>query len=169
MRLYYKCWYRLSYADSYLIWYSNDTDGVFVDPNGIVLSFRSIDAVRIFAEERGIAVENEEPILHNLDIVKRWLDKPKTSTVDCVEFLAAWNLFGDVAHSINDNTASVFLKNEKMGNKLYDKLFWGNNLPAMTPEGHSYIPLWTNVQIELIQEILTNGLNMFEKSILVYS
>src|SRR5258706_5086923 len=169
MPLYYSYWYRLSHLDLYLIWYSYDSDGVFIDSEGFVPSFHSMDALQTFADNQGILLEEPDHILLDLDVLKRWLSAPKTSAVNCVEFLNAWNLFVDVARSINNSAASNFLKSDKSGNKVYDKLFWGNNLPSVSPEGRSYVPLWTNEQITQVHEILANGLNMFEKSILVYS
>jgi hypothetical protein len=168
MRDYYALWYRLATADSYLIWYSNDTDGVVVNADGFVPSFRSITALEAFAATLDIELDVETPVIHNLDVLKRWLGEPKNSTVDCVVFLGAWNLFVDVARSTHANAASIFLKREEDGFDLYDKLFWGNNLPAMTPEGHTYIPLWPNDQIARMQEILAVGLHMFEENILAY-
>lgn len=37
---------------------------------------------------------------------------------------------------------------------VYDKIFWGNNLPAMTPEGESYQPNWKIEELEALEEYM---------------
>jgi hypothetical protein len=62
-----------------------------------------------------------------------WLDDPQADTVDCVLFLLGWNLFWDVATVLGRPLRDL----DPVANKIHDKLFFGNNLPAMTPEGCS--------------------------------
>jgi hypothetical protein len=42
--------------------------------------------------------------------------------------------------------------------KIYDKLFFANNLPAITPRGASYEPIWSEGEIELLSRIYRFGL-----------
>jgi hypothetical protein len=42
--------------------------------------------------------------------------------------------------------------------KIYDKLFFGNNLPAITPAGVSYEPVWSHDEIETLSRIYRLGL-----------
>jgi len=42
--------------------------------------------------------------------------------------------------------------------KIHDKLFFANNLPAITPRGASYEPIWSEGEIELLSRIYRFGL-----------
>lgn len=124
---YFILWYQINREDSYLIWFSGDTDGVYVE-NGKVPTFGSKDFLRYFAESKNIEIVVEEPILHNFDSVKDWL-KDTTTEINPHDFLVVWNSTGDIANTLN----LKFLGNQKddLTQMLYGKLFAGNNLPAM--------------------------------------
>lgn len=160
---YYKLWYFITGNNRYLIWYSNEQDGVFVDAKGKVPSFASVENLLSYAETRGIIVELEEPHLHNLDLLVRWLKKPDAKSVSCNEFNNAWNLFSDVSASINGN----FDSDKKLTQKIYDKLFWGCNLPAVTPEGKQYHH-WTKRELQLMHDVLLTGVEMFEQAVIYW-
>lgn len=138
---YFSLWYRLDRIDYYLIWYTNDRDGVVVDSTGLIPTFRDIDSLAIYAENIGLYVEKEEPTLHNLDLLKYWLENPNQATIVCDDFLAIWNLFTDVASSVLDIEFDRDIQKTK---SIYNKLFWGNNLPSLTPKGKYYNPIWTD-------------------------
>ena len=80
--------------------------------------------------------------------------------------MAAWNLFSDVAHSMPDK-GSAFEHLDSQPT-IYDKLFWGNNLPSMTPEGMHYSPEWSAAEVASLAEILSAGLDLFESCIRSY-
>lgn len=171
-KLHYPLWYRLDNKDRYLIWYNveetndEDLDGVVLDSNGKMPVFVSLGALSAYAQVENIQLEQGELNLHNLDAVVKWFkvkhSKPEGPTaIDCDGFLAAWNLFSDVSRSISGN----FDADRDRTKKIYDKLFWGNNLPANTPEGKCYIPLWSKTERETIREVMSQGLEMFRNSI----
>ena len=177
-KLHYPVWYRLDNRDHFLIWYqmeeaSEDLDGVVVLSNGTIPVFASLDALASYAEVENIRLEvNALPLaksdvnLHDLDTVVKWLrvkrSKPEGPTaINCDEFLGAWNLFADVSRSIGGS----FDVDRQRTAKIYEKLFWGNNLPSMTPVGRYYIPLWSNDERRIIREVMSQGLNMFRSRI----
>ena len=49
--------------------------------------------------------------------------------------------------------------------KIYDKLFFANNLAAVTPRGASYEPIWSEDEIELLSRIYSFGLAELRASI----
>jgi hypothetical protein len=157
-RMYYRLWYRLDGADSYLIWYSNDHDGVVIDPDGTVPSFHSFTQLYAYAAAHQIEIVKEEPLLHDLDHLAAWLVTPFTD-IDCDVFLAAWNLFGDISLSVGGH----FEPDQQQTQHIYGKLFWGNNLPAMTPPGEHYTPEWTDDEVKLMKDTLSYGLQLFRK------
>ena len=68
--------------------------------------------------------------------------------------LNAWNLLADIAFSIgfdlDDHGDAAF--------RVYEKLFAGTNLPAMTPPGRAYEPAWDADEAILLARILGDGL-----------
>jgi len=162
-RTYYCLWYRLNHIDGYLIWFSNDVDGIVTQPDGAVPSFRDQNALRAYATLQQLDLDAMEPLLHDLDVVAGWLDRPLSAKVDCDALLTAWNLFGDLASSINGD----FDLDRERTQLVYEKLFWGNNLPAVTPPGKHYTPEWSDDELLLIREILHYGLMLFRTHVRV--
>ena len=159
-RTYFVLLYRLDAREAFLIWYSDKKDGVVVDEQGRVLSFDAVEALQQEARARGLEIEAETPILHDLDATRRWSRSPSKATVDCSEILAAWNLFGDIRSSIRHRNP-VWIKR---GNRhIYDKIFSGNNLPAVTPPGEHYTPYWSGKEVKRLRRMLTKGLKLFRK------
>ncbi len=153
-------WYCLDGKDSYLIWFSTDEDdGVFVGESNLSPSFDNTDALRNFAKSNKIKLKEEEPLLINLDIVKNWLDGTDNLIEDYNPFLNAWNLFEDVSVSINGD----FHKNRNYD--IYERIFWGCNISAVTPEGESFTPSWTKKELKSIREIMKTGLKMFVEKV----
>lgn len=162
---YYPYWYRLDDADAYLIWSTDDSsertapDGVLLDEAGRVVMFRHLDDMRDYAACRGLPVAadvNPEPL--DLDFVERWLATARKTTVDCETFLNAWNLFSDLASTVK--SGPVHIDGQREG-RIYNKLFWGNNLPAVTPQGKHYTPLWTKSEVGRMRNVLGLGISLF--------
>jgi hypothetical protein len=148
---------RLDGIDWYLVWYSNDADGVLVAGDGAILSFRSRSGLETYAARLGFEFEAEEPALYDLDGIDRWIEDPRESEIDSKLFLETWNLFDDVASSI-ENRLFEWISRE--ADVVYDKLFWGNNLPAVTPPGQRYDPIWSDDEVETLRKILGDGIGL---------
>lgn len=162
---YYPYWYHLDKADFYLLWCTDisddgtDPDGVVLDETGFILTFRHVDDLRAEAARRGFRVEpgmNQEPL--DLDALERWLASARKTTVDCETFLNAWNLFSDLATTVQGRTAHTDGQRE---GRIYDKLFWGNNLPALTPPGKHYEPIWSKSEVGKMRNVLKKGTGLF--------
>lgn len=156
---YFNLWFRLDGRDAYLIWFNGEPDGVIVDVDRKVPCFSSNEDLSSYGFSLNLSVKTDEPILHDLDFVASWLKTENNLTVDCNVFLAAWNLFDDVSRSVGGSFGS----NRKLTAKIYEKLFWGNNLPAVTPEGEHYEPTWTKRELEIMREVLGAGLSLFRE------
>jgi hypothetical protein len=76
--------------------------------------------------------------------------------------LAAWNLFADVAISVENRGLAFKHIDSQLPKTIYEKLFWGSNLPSMTPEGAHYDPGWSLDEIHSLAEILGSGLQMLK-------
>jgi len=90
-----------------------------------------------------------------------WLLSRNGNTVDCCNFLDAWSLFADLSRSV----AGQFDTDRALTNKIYDKIFWGNNLPAVTPDGEHSVPVWTNDELNILGKILDDGLSLFRNAV----
>jgi len=167
-RLYYPLWYRLDNCDHYLLWCSvegadEDLDNVVLDSEGKIPTFPSLDTLLDYAQTENIEVEKQHELnLHNLDVLLQWFEIKRSkiegpTAIDCDEFLAAWNLFTDVSRSISGN----FDADDEKTQEIYTKLLCGNNLPAITPEGNFYVPIWSGKEKRIIREVLSQGLQMF--------
>lgn len=156
-RTYFRLWYRLDDTDAYLIWFSNGQDGVVVQPDGMAPSFPNESSLRAYAVTHQLPIEEELPILHDLDVVVRWLRRTLSTDTDCDQFLAAWNLFSDISNSIGGH----FNADHGRTYPVYEKLFRGNNLPIFTPPGKQYTPIWTDDEVLLLRETLAVGVALF--------
>ena len=151
--------YRLDGDDRYLLWYEGDPDGVVVDDGGWVLGFADASHLRAWADGNAVAVSDDDtPVLHDLDGVGQWSADPDPNHVDCVAILEAWNLFTDVRSSVERRNVA---RDEHRDYDLYDKVFRGNNLPAVTPEGTSYVPVWSDAEVSRLGAIMRDGLRFF--------
>jgi hypothetical protein len=153
---YYILWYRLDGLDKFLIWYTNDEDGVVLR-DGMMPVFSRQDDLHRYAAAQGITIKKEQPRLHDLDVVAKWIMCLSPEAIDCNEFNAAWNLFADVSEKTN----SIFDKEKKLTKKIYNKLFWGMNLPSVTPNGKEYDPFWTKAEVKILHDVMTKGLDLF--------
>lgn len=160
-RQYYILRYRLDGSDSFLIWYSDEKDGVFVNEDGFVPSFKDYGSLLKYTEGRNISVGAEEPTLLDLDVLGRWLEEDDVALIDPDGFNGAWNLFADVSHSIGGG----YDANRRLTQKIYNKLFWGCNLPVVTPEGERYHPAWTERELKIMRDVLSSGLRMFRSAV----
>ena len=162
-REYYSFWFRLDNRDGYLIFFYDepDPDGFVTDERGRVSCFLNTEDLLRYASASNLTVDAEDPRLLNLDILVAWLESKDADTVDCKTFLEAWNLFDDFSKTIGGN----FDADQKKTQKIYNKLFWGNNLPAVTPEGEHFEPIWTKRELKIMREVLGEGLSLFKEKI----
>jgi len=158
---YFPLFYRLHAEESYLVWISNERDSVVVDTGGFVPSFRDLTVLRHYANLNHLNIENREPVLHDLEWITTWR-VTLVESADCVKAINAWNLFGEVAASIpKAGIAFRKLADSQIVRPIYDKLFWGNNLPSMTPKGKRYIPEWSQEELQSLAHLMTAGLELF--------
>lgn len=151
--------YRWRGEQRLLLWRSGDTDSVAVNSDGYAYSFSSLSDLNRFADANKLQVEQEEPKLHDLGCIETWL-RDKDSNVDCFEILSAWNLFCDIANSVEGPSKDSFEKLDSEMSDVYNKVFWGNNLPAVTPPGERFVPTWSADEMDALAALLSAGLAM---------
>lgn len=155
----YICWCRLNNADAYLIWYSNATDGVVVDKSGDVLVFTAPEDLLNYAKAHDILIKEEAPQLHDLDVVDRWVHGKAAELPGCEEVLLVWNLLTDISSSLRED----FEQGDDKTKQVYEKLFFGNNLPSITPDKMRYNPVWKKGELQLMRKTLKRGFEIFRR------
>jgi hypothetical protein len=162
-RNYYICQFHLSKKSSFVIWFSNERDGLLLDNNGKIVALGTLSLARAYAKNNGISINPESVPFYDFDAISSWCSMPRPSQIDCVLFLNVWNMFSDIAASIGEN--SIFAAADKGLKKIYDKLFFGNNLPAATQEGMSYEPEWSAAEADKIVVVFRAGLQDLYRSL----
>ena len=159
--------YKLRWDGSvaYLIWFGGEgtaTDGVLVDDEKRTPVFRSMTSIRRLTAEIGIELSGEEcGEALDLDSVGRWIRRPARGTIRCAAFLSAWNLFSDLLSAIKGRLSHIDGRRET---RIYQKLFYGSNLPAVTPEGRTYVPIWSQDEVLRLRRVLARGSRLFSAS-----
>jgi hypothetical protein len=138
---------RLDGTDHIAIWHSGDHDRIELDEAGLVRTLASEAAARATSD-----ISRATAPLYDFDAIEAWCHSPATVS-NCVPLLDAWNLLGDLP-----TEANVFTRADKRADAIYDKLFWGCNLPAMTPPGEHYVPEWTVAEVTALKQLLLLGL-----------
>jgi hypothetical protein len=155
-RSYYLCKLIFHGKSRFVIWYDSDRDGVLLDCDGKITAFGTRARTLAFAKKNGLSIAPEPVTVYDFDAIAAWCAQPHPSRINCENFLDAWNMFTDVAASIGRN--SLFAAADKRLKSIYDKLFFGNNLPSITPAGRSYEPEWDETEVEAIAKLFTAGL-----------
>jgi hypothetical protein len=152
---YFPCEFQLEGVDYYVIWYSDDRDGL-VREGGRVVTCSSPAQLRAYARSRGLTVQPAEVARYDWDFVARWCDEPVTTVIAVDRLLKAWNMVLDAMPPGDES--GLFSHANARANELYDKLFRANNLPAMTPPGAEYYPIWTRAELVALAPVLRLGL-----------
>ena len=88
-------------------------------------------------------------------MIERWCDAPTAGGIAVDAFLNAWNMIVDTLPALAQPT--LFAHTDSRNGTLYNKLFRANNLPAMTPPGADYYPVWTTAEIDALARVLRLG------------
>lgn len=159
-REYYRIHCTLAGQAHYLIWYSNDPDGLIVNQRGQVMDFPNVSDLDAFGLENHLSI-HEGMTPFDLDLIANWVERPAEAQIDCERFLNAWNLFGDLAASVGE-AGQAFTEFDDCV-ETYDKLFHGNNVPALTSPGKEFTPQWTKGDIQELLKVFNAGLALFRK------
>ncbi len=90
----------------------------------------------------------------------KWADNPIPSTLNCNEALTAWNLFIDLCVSLPSQCCALKTDIDS-ALALGQTLFFGSNLPAITPEGECFVPQWDAGDKRTIRSVLSMGAATF--------
>lgn len=158
MRMSYPHWIQFQGHRLGLVWQTDDEAGDEGDSDGVLLHKSQIVWARTqedfleLARQSNITLEAGNEATQNLDGIEELLQLPASEDT-CTHLLNAWNLLADIARSVN---ASLDDRGPE-ADKCYDKLFYGTNLPSITPPGEDYSPHFDDYEQRVITEILDRG------------
>lgn len=144
--------------ECYALWYTDDVDGFLLDDNGKIRSFASEEKARIFGKREGYYLDDEIVSISS-DILLSF----GREEIDCNLILTYWNIFSDLARSVN----CKFLGDNSDGDVegIYQKLFYGCNLPAIRKDGEIFSLEWNESEKRRLAEILDNGFKILSDAI----
>ena len=74
-----------------------------------------------------------------------------------------WNMLDDVSNSVKTQIIPVDCFDKKELDKLYEKLFYGNNLPPVTPEGSKYFPILVSKELNILRKLFRHAIAILSK------
>jgi hypothetical protein len=167
VKTYYQCEFRIDGRRLYVVWYTNDEDGVVRQSDGKIASFANEHQLHAFCEANAMSLK--DPAIYDecdFDEIAAWCSRPAAEAIDPVAFLVAWNMLDDALRVQFDARSQYWTKSQTpLANKMYEKLFWGNNLPAVTPPGKHYEPIWSQEEVETLSRVFFLGLAELRASI----
>ena len=97
--------------------------------------------------------------LYDINIAVNWLAMGDLH-VDCEYLLSLWNITVDLAYSVKRDFAGN--SKSELTSLIYDKLFWGNNFPAVRGDGEIFIPQWNHEETREIQKVVADSINIIK-------
>lgn len=142
-------------GEKYLIWHNDDKGKDVVEIRGSkILAFDTLEKAKEFA---GYDCGYWEYDFSELEKFIYSYDK----NFNCKIILNFWNIFNDIVYSFGEKIPD---ERTRRSDRCYNKLFWGNNLPAVTPDGCEYEPVFTRKERKNIRRILSYGIDFVNKN-----
>ena len=145
-----------------VLWFAEEADGVLLGPEGKLLAFGTTAELYSYAHAHGFALSPDAGAILDLDSVADWCARPSADTLSCATLLDAWNFFGDVRAGAGP-ADSQFIGDLDEFDGLNARLFHGCNLPAVTPQGERFDPVWSVQDVEAVATVLRSGLEDLER------
>ncbi len=156
---YYLIRFKILQETYYAIWYTDDIDGVLLDKDGMLRSFPTKEEAMAFAREEGLLINTKEDEFLLSSAILR---KKNIRKINCSLFLNYWNLFSDIAHSMN--CKFIGDSREEHIRHIYEKLFYGCNILLKENE-EPYRPKWSKKEKCLIASVMKNGFKILSKGL----
>jgi hypothetical protein len=147
---YYPCRVRLDDETRFVAWYTADLDGFLREPDGRLVVVGSVAALPV-------PLASAEPVGYDFDRIRAWCADPAAAKVDCRAFLDAWNFLDDLT-GLHAEADTPYTRLSRTSADVYDKIFWANNLPAVTPPGQRFVPSWSWLELVTIRQLFESGL-----------
>lgn len=142
----------------YCIWCSAEKDG-FVKEDNKLIFFESIEKLNIYAKSINIVLQQSHTNFC-IDIAMEWLKITGKKNVDSKYFLDFWNIIADLANTFGGEFYGN--SNEGIINDLYNKLFYGNNIPALKGDGEEFTPEWREEELQYLTNVIDDGIRVLK-------
>ena len=154
LRVHTPCHVRLGALAYWVVWYSDDTDGVATGRNGFVRTWSSSESLR----QDCVEVDLDASVELDLGTVLT----PPRATPDCKDILDIWNFLTDVHRTVGLPDFERVAPRRTV-DRVYGKIFSGCNLPTLTPKGQTYNPVWTRAEERVLRRVLQKGIAAFSR------
>ena len=128
----------------FVIWYSDNEDGFVVEGHRLV-TFESIDDVKLFAEKNHILLETEISTYDFSNVIEL-IDQINDSK-KCCTIINLWHFFSDLAKTLNEEFIGDSDQEQIL--EIYEKLFYGSNLKAVNQGKEKYHPRFDEKEINV--------------------
>lgn len=106
----------------------------------------------------GLQVADQEPTLIDIDAMLKALaglrNNRSCSELTSSRLLEGWNGLDDLAQTLGMDTHIHDAEETRVLNYAYEKIFFGNNLPSVTPSNKTYFPIFSEVERRLLRRYL---------------
>ena len=143
-KIYYIIKFEYYSEEKWALWFTSDKDGVITE-NGKIYCFDSERSLKIYCRKMNINSE-EEVEEYRIDEIEKWVNT-ESIEVDCRMILEFWNIVDDISE------------------RIYEKLFYGNNLKSINTSGREYVPKWSDEELEVLKNILKQALIFIKKQL----
>lgn len=151
--------FTIDEAEFYCIWFSDDkTDGFLLDGSKLKI-FSSNDAALTFLKSFSSYKKTIKTTIYNVNEIIQTV--MRIIPFDPHIVLDFWNIVDDLSSS----TGIPYEGNKKdcLTNSIYDKLFYGNNLPTINTSTRTYTPQFTSEEQIRLTTILEDGISIIRK------
>lgn len=140
----------------YCIWYSDEAEDGFLTQACQLLTFADENSAVKFIQTNTSYRAPVTTTIYDADTIEQMMDQQHP--FDACITLEFWNIAGDLANS----AGRPFQGNIKddLTDKVYDKLFYGNNLPEINTSGHLYTPEFTDEEYTRLMDILADAVSI---------
>lgn len=148
-----------------LIWYTDSAKGdVFLKANGKPVVGLNKSGIEKQLRNKKLRIEWSQAADVDIDalpaVIKKISRTHSSNKKQNNLLLNAWNFFEDLTRTFGIEKMFLSFRNPLL-NKVYDKIFWGSNLEAVTPANKSYTPIWDDEEIKALQLFLTRAKEVF--------
>ena len=146
----------------FLIYYSNDDDGLVLTPDRKIITSPTEADARAVAQKRKLELQDTmEPL--DLKTIQGWVNSRSTRVPEANLVYRVWNFLGDAASSLKQ--ANQYLGYNEAYISLHDELFWGCNMPGLTQSQELYELDLSQSEIRNLRLILRSGLEIFQQAL----
>lgn len=159
--------YAYIYQEKYchLLWEPNsDGDHFKKHQNKLISSEGGFECAKKLFADLPFDIRWDEAATIDFDVFWKIIHRLDPGTIidenSCEIVLNGWNFIEDLIRTFSLDGLREKLHEPQL-NKAYEKLFYGCNIKAVTPNGCGYTPLWQAQEILMLQERLAyvwNGL-----------